>query len=339
MDTSTSLYERYIDRPRSWRQLLMLALVLLLLPPLFAALDDSLKSFFSQDHWRIAYLPVAMILYVILISKPLGHSSQVALDAFRSVVQLDDEAYSRLLQQARHVKPAHELTGICVGMALGLLNVSTWGMEQGFYWSKLYLYLSMGVMYALLAWTLVITVSWTHLTRELHRQPLQFDLFDTTPFEPVGRQSLIIALVIIGGLTISLLFTFQPENLRLPAFWVVNAIMVLIPLVIFFLSLRPTHALLAAEKRHQLDSVQRLIVETSRELVRRMEQRETSQRSTETSTLAAELSALAVYEQHLETARTWPYNTAMLRTLFLTGLVPVGTLFVRLISELGLVEF
>jgi hypothetical protein len=339
MNTPNSLYDRFIDRLRTPGEQIAIGVVLLLLPTAAAALDGMLQSFFPSGSWRIAYLPVVMILYILVVSQPLGRSNRVALQTFRSIVQVDDATYDRLVCQASHVNLAYELAAMSIGMCLGLYSVSTWGLESGFYWSKLYLYLAVGVMYALVAWIFLISFSWTRLTRVLHRQPLQFDLFDTRPFEPVGRQSLIIALVIIGGLTISLLFTFQPESLRLPIFWVINAVMVLIPVVIFFLSMRPVHGLLLAEKKSQLKRVQRLVLDASRELVRRMEQEETGARLAETSTLAAELSALAVYEQHLESARTWPYNTGMLRTLFFGVLVPIGTLVARMISELGLADF
>jgi len=45
----------------------------------------------------------------------------------------------------------------------------------------------------------------TRLTATLLRQPMQVDVFDTAVFEAVGRQSLALALVFIGGITISLL--------------------------------------------------------------------------------------------------------------------------------------
>jgi hypothetical protein len=46
------------------------------------------------------------------------------------------------------------------------------------------------------------------------------------------------------------------------------------------------------------------------------------------------LNALAFYEQRLQAARTWTYNTAILRTLFLSVLLPVGKLFARLVVDL-----
>lgn len=42
-----------------------------------------------------------------------------------------------------------------------------------------------------------------------------------------------------------------------------------------------------------------------------------------TGTLPADLNALAIYEARLKESRSWPCNTAMLRTLVLSVLVPV----------------
>jgi hypothetical protein len=41
-----------------------------------------------------------------------------------------------------------------------------------------------------------------------------------------------------------------------------------------------------------------------------------------TGTLPADLNALAIYEARLKESRSWPYNTAMLRTLVLSVLAP-----------------
>jgi hypothetical protein len=53
----------------------------------------------------------------------------------------------------------------------------------------------------------------------------------------------------------------------------------------------------------------------------------------ETGSLAVEINALATYQAQLQAARTWPYNTAMLRTLFFSVLIPVGTLVGRILVE------
>jgi len=334
MNTSSSLFARIIDRPRSKGTMTGIAVVLLLLPTGAAALDGALPEFFTEGAWRVSYLPPVLILYVLLIAQLLSRSNQAALQALRAAVLLDDEAYDKLVRQASQIKPAQELAAIAFGIVLGLLSVRSWNIEGGFSWLTLYLYVSVSATYALLAWTVVVMLLSTRLTSALHRQPLRIDLFDTSPFEPIGRQSLVSALVFIGGLSLSAVITFQPENLRLLTFWVVYGLLALIPVLIFFVSMRPTHNVLAAEKRRELERVQRLLLNASRELVARMEEGEIANRLSETSALSAELSALAVYEAHVQGARTWPYNIAQLRTLFFSVLIPIVTVLARVFGEL-----
>jgi hypothetical protein len=47
------------------------------------------------------------------------------------------------------------------------------------------------------------------------------------------------------------------------------------------------------------------------------------------------ITALAAYESRLQQARTWPYNTAMLRTVFVSVLIPGGTIIRRVVAELA----
>jgi hypothetical protein len=50
--------------------------------------------------------------------------------------------------------------------------------------------------------------------------------------------------------------------------------------------------------------------------------------------VAAEFNALAAYEQRLAGTRTWPYNTSMLRTLFVSFLVPLGSFLFKTVIDL-----
>jgi hypothetical protein len=182
-------------------------------------------------------------------------------------------------------------------------------------------------MYGLLAWTIYASISSTRLNRVLHSQPLHFDILDPTTFEAVGRQSLLLALVFIGGLTLSLVFAFQVEYLTNPIVWLFYLPILVIIVLIFYLGMRPTHQALIMEKKHRLQPVQRQIQSACRELLQRLEQDQDS------ASLPAEINALSVYEQRLLGARTWPYNTAMLRTLFFSVFIPLVTILGRLLVE------
>ena len=60
-------------------------------------------------------------------------------------------------------------------------------------------------MCGLLGWLGFTSIANTRLVNHLLRLPLRVDPLDITPFEAIGRQSLVLALAFVGGNTISLL--------------------------------------------------------------------------------------------------------------------------------------
>ena len=179
-------------------------------------------------------------------------------------------------------------------------------------------------MYAILAWTIFIAVSSTRVNSALHRLPLKIDILNPTPFETVGCLSLFLALVFIGGITLSLLFTYQVAQISSPEFWISNILFVIFTILIFFLNMRPTHLILAAEKKRGLEPVSSRIKQSCRKFVNQIERGEDHG---ETPTL---ISLYVKYEQHLQDARTWSYNIYMLRTLFFSIFIPIASVIVRL---------
>ena len=100
------------------------------------------------------------------------------------------------------------------------------------------------------------------------------------------------------------------------------------PLESRFLNTRDTHRVLSEERGRELEAVQKKMLMACRSLMERLE---TGER---TGTLGPEINALVAYESRLRAARTWPYDTAMLRTLFLSVVVPGGAAAARLLPEL-----
>jgi hypothetical protein len=173
-------------------------------------------------------------------------------------------------------------------------------------------------MYGLLAWVIYGYFAETRFLNVLLRQPLRVDPLDTTPFEPIGRRSLLLALAFVGGSTLSLVFVgSQPGGLRSPAVWAIHGVLALVTAAIFIVNMWPTHRLLARARKTELLAVRAQIAATCRALSQNLA------RDQATGTLPADLNALVIYESRLKEGRTWPYNTAMLRTLLLSGLVPL----------------
>jgi len=166
------------------------------------------------------------------------------------------------------------------------------------------------------------SISSTRVIAALHHQPLQIDLFDIRPFEPIGRQSLVVALVFAGGFLLGAIFGVSGDN---PFSLLINLPMMFIPVAVFFLSMRHTHDALAGEKKRQIQAVSRKINQTSHAIQLLIT------RGVGLGDLAAEYSALIAYEEQLRKTRTWPYNTTMIRTIFITILVP---LLMRGLSDL-----
>jgi hypothetical protein len=245
------------------------------------------------------------------------------ISAFRPVVQLDDEAFARLVWESSYISPRGEVLSMVIGAVVGILLTNAGSNLSSFTWTRLYWTLSNAILLALLAWVIYVSLAGTRQTTALHRQPLKIDLFDLAPFIPIGRQSLLLALVFVGGILISLILGVQPESLRVPQFWVTYSVMVLIPVLIFFLNMRPTHRVLAEEKKKRQGFLNHRFSAAFLRLEQQGEQADPG--------LADEIQVLSIYEQHLIAARTWPYNTTQLRTLAITVLIPLATLLARLL--------
>jgi len=100
-----------------------------------------------------------------------------------------------------------------------------------------------------------------------------------------------------------------------------------VAVLIFFLNMRPTHRVLAAEKKQELAAVQGRLLLACRALVARFDAEESA------GTLGAEINALVASEKRIQETSTWPYDTAMLRTLFFSVIFPAVAALARIIGE------
>ncbi len=219
---------------------------------------------------------------------------------------------------------------MAVGAALGLARLGNTlvGVPT---WRDLYLLLSNAVELGLLAWVIYLTVARTQATATILRQPLMVDPTEISAFLVIGEQGLILALLFIGGMTLSLLFlllsAFDPGVFLQIDFWLIYIPLALMPVVIFFLAMRPTHRVLAEAKASQLLEVRRELRRASLRLLEHLAHDQ------DTYPVTQQIAALATLEQRLQVARTWPYNTTMLRTLFVSVMAPAALLIIRKVLE------
>jgi len=328
MDRPTSLFDRVFGQPRPVWVMVIVSLSFLLLPIAFIYLDGALDEFFNQGRWRVFLLPPTIILYIWIISPLMTRMGTIVIESLRPLVLLDDEDFDSQISKASSINPSHEWAAFIIGVTLGILSILIGDIDLNAPWSLVYWLISISLMYGVLSWVIFVSITSTRINATLHRLPMQFDILDSTPFEVIGRQSLLLALAFIGGITISLLFTFQNANLSSPEFWLVNILFVLFVILIFFLSMRPTHKLLLAEKKRRLKPVQKHINQACQDLFQRLEQDQ------DAGGLSREINSLEIYEKRLLAARTWPYNTTILRTLLFSVLIPLGSILVRLVIDI-----
>jgi hypothetical protein len=324
---ASSLPGRLIGRPRSIWITVGVGLLLFLFPLVVAYLSGVLDELLQSGHLRQLLLPSAILTYILVVSPIMERMQHGVLDALRPMVLIDDEAFDRLVAKASRINPIGEAVAFGAGAAFGLwLGVVSF-TDEDLLWLGLCYTLLSGLMLGTLVWIIYAAIAGTRLTRELLRQPLQVDIFDIEPFEPMGRHSLTSSLVILGGVVLGIIFGLAPDTLYDWRNWILYAILALVSVLIFFLSMRDTHRVLATEKKRELDAVQAHILTACRALVQRLEAGE------DTGRLGAEINGLAAYEKRVQAARTWPYNTTMLRTLFVSVVIPAGAAAAQAIFE------
>jgi hypothetical protein len=327
MDPKLSLFDRLLTRPRPIWVALLVSVTLLLLPFAAAMLDGRLSEFIYQGQWRVYLMAPTITLYIWLISPRMARVGAEVVTSLRPLVDLDDESFASLVNEASQINPLYEIVAFAVGAIFGIASALASGFGGNPFWLSLYAFISSGLMYGLLALAIYVSVAGTRLNTVLHRQQLRVDILDPAPFESVGRQSLLLALVFIGGITLSLLFILQVQNITSWEFWLTYLLLVLVILLIFILNMRPTHQLLAQAKENELAPLQKRINSSCRALLDLLDQDQ------DAGALSGEINALVAYEDRLGKARTWPYNTTMLRTLFFSVFIPFGSVLARLVLE------
>jgi hypothetical protein len=328
MNKSTTLFDRLLSSKRPLWVRLAVSLALLSLPFFAAWMDGLVVDILQEGYWRSLLSPMAVIIYIWLVAQHMARLEVNVVDALRSLAEIDEGEFDRLVAEASHIPLMHELSVLGVGLVLGIFSAASSDFDNQAPWLQAYWFISSAAFYGLLAWTIYIAIAGTRQNATLHRLPLRFDILDTSPFEVVGRQSLLIALVFVGGITLSFLLVVQVESFASPTFWILYLLLVLLTVVIFFLNMLPTHQVMAAEKKRQLETVERHIKTAFQTLTARIEEGQ------EAGDLAGQINALSIYEKRLEGVTSWPYNTNMLRTLFFSVFLPLGSVLGRMIIDI-----
>lgn len=328
--TDSLLIERWFDRiPRSRRWMVAAPALALLLMPAVLAYGDGVGIERLFDDYRALFIYPLLFAYLFIACHFLLKTRESVAQALRPLVPLDEKTFMQHVHRACRVSPLGELSALGAGMAIGLaINIVFEPIEPQPYLLELYSYPSRIVMWGVVVWAIYVAFAVTRLTNRLLRQPMRVEIFDLRPFQPIGRQSLWLSLMFVGGMMLGLLSgNFSEDVLRLE-YLINNAVILALIVAIFFLNTHSVHRVLAGTKRQELESVDRHLARAYHRLEELIDQ------NRDTYAVASELNALATSKQELKAIRTWPYNTEMLRTIFISIVTPLLVALARVVTVL-----
>lgn len=294
------------------------ASVLLLLAGVPFALSAVEKNpLFAQPAgaWRSVLFPIVGTAYVVVVAPVIWRAERAVAAGLAPLVR-PEAALGRSWWRSTAADWMVFGLGVAGGAPLALSF-----MPAQLSWLDWYLVLTYSVMYGALAWLIYAALGSALLTARRLRTLRAHNPFDLTPFEPVGGQALTLALVFVGGITLSLFFVYTPElffdwtNVRILAIY---GVLLAATLAVFFGVMWPTHRTLARVKAARQAALQRLIAHSFGPFEAALEAGDACQ------PVARELETWLTLARRLEEAPTWPHNMIMLRTLALSALSPLA---------------
>jgi hypothetical protein len=319
-EISVSADQSFVDRifPPTWKQIAFVAVALLALVALVVTLEGAWTAFWQEGIWSRLLTRPTVIVYILIVSKLLQPFLRRAADSLRSISGLDDQAYQQLVLETHEKTSKGAAPALVAGFAFGFLASVPEALSEGFNWVNWYFPFMQGLMFGMVALILQQSLSESHLTNQLLQGPLDFDIFYTTPFLPIGMVSLVVALAFLGGSTIVVFF----KALGSQAFtWfdlIIHGILILMTLLIFFLTMRQTHRVLRPAKVSELNNIRQKLAGAYRRL-----DAMTLEEKQNILPFSQEINLWVQYKEELKAVPTWPYNASMLRTLFVSILIPI----------------
>ncbi len=306
----------------------MVGLCLVLIPLSLAWFDHmSLRDLFA--HFRAQFVYAAIVVYVLLLVPLALHSRDEVAEGLRPLIELDDEAYQKLVAEAGRIRPRSEIIAFICGVAFGwVINVLFEPLPPQPNLLDRYAYLSRLLIFGVNVWALFILFSVPRVTRTLTPRVTHPDVFDIAPFAPIGRQSLMLAAGLLGGTLLGLLSSALGNRVLWNEYLIVYSLMLAAICAIFLINTLPAHRVIADAKQQQLNFIDRSLATFYYVL-----QEEITQHNDARAT-AAEINALAVLKEQLVQTRTWPYNTQALRALTVTVLSPLIIGLARIVGML-----
>jgi hypothetical protein len=307
----------------------IVTIILLLLLLLGAYLDGPLAERLDWGHLRGPLLPSVVIIYVLAIYPVMGKLRDRAIDSLAHMIPDDSDASHAVVANLFSSKKRWELTSILVGIACGFALTQPWRWVDG----PLAVYAAATdlLMLGILGLLVFDSMNSTLRISQLSRRHIKVDIFATRELVPVANWSLGIALAFVGGISVSIAFQ-SIDNLLQEINIILNASLILVAVVVFFLSMWSTRTAIVRAKHAELAIIRRNLDIGFHEL-RNMG---IQNRVLNSDTVNSAISAWAAYEQRVHQVSDWPYDARIARRLAASFLVPSAVYLLKLLFGISL---
>ncbi len=316
--TPSTLLEELVERTgmSSLQLAVVVGVVLILLAAGAIYLDGVLVESVDSTLRRNVMLYPAILVYNLLVLPIQRRLRNVAIRSFRPLVATGDDDFRRVLAGASLFDRRREWLALGLSAVAGVVLSRPW---SSYYPPALTAYvmgagaLGLGTT----GWFIYSALSGTRLFSQLQRHFVHINIFDLKPLEPIGRWSLGVALIFIGGTTLSLLFISQHAFILETV--VIYVTLVLVTVSVFFLNMWSTHRMIVEAKDRELARARASLGRVRESLNERVAKGEMDA----TSELLSTFSAWVTVETRVQAVPEWPYTTSILRSLAVSALAPI----------------
>jgi hypothetical protein len=330
-----TLLGSWVERSRLswWKASLLVALSLLALLLGAAFLDGIFNHPFDPKYWRVTLLGPAVVLYIFATHPQIRRLRREAIEAFRPIVNMSSQEFDNFVDQYLPLKRWREWLVFFSSAVLGEIILRPWSVEDAvpLLWTKGYRIVLTALMCGLMGAVIYTSLACARFLARLHRRPLQLNVFDMTPLEPIARCSLFYALVLIGGVTLGLFFIPSQDARGI----VINSAVILAAISIFFLSMRDTHTIMLKLKKRELAIARQHLATLHDKLVEESD----NVQAEVLMKMAPTTNAWLTYEKRIDQAPEWPFTSPMVSKLLVSVLIPIILFIFQRVANEFLVQW
>ena len=320
-----AIFDRIVV-PLSQRKVLIPLAIVLFVTPVITALIDGI---FGQFHqlWRVIYIQPTIIVYILLLTPFHQRANRDVIVGLRPIIKLTDEEYNDMVVEKSRINPRGEYIALAIGLLIGfLMNM---GASMGVQAPLTYTYklITTIIMYTSIIWALYVAVASARLNKEIYRLPIEVNIFDLRPFEPIGRESLVLSFSFIVGATIAMAFSITAELVLTVENIVIYLIFAGMTIVVFYANMIDTYRLLLATKKRDIHMAQDHISEAYHSF------KHFAEEGKDIRTSVTDVNAWIVMKERLGKTQTWPHSTATVGRLLATAFMPAAVAGLRQVAQ------